>query len=155
MFETLMHALHVADALLTPQTPPGVEVAYAIAWLPIAMIGSALIQAGSSWVAGKRQTSAAKASEAAQVDAADRAMEWEREQEERRREEWERTEAENARRWESEVAREQGNLDRYFGEAILRDRRREPYRVAGRAALADLDQRRQASMADLLPTGRI
>lgn len=138
-----------------PSPVDGIVVAQAIAWIPIAMVASAVIQGVTSQRASSAATSAARASARAQNEGLDKNLAWEREQEERRRQEWERTEALNQSNWEREVAREQGNYDRNFNEEILRDRRREPYRVAGRAALADLDQRRVGSMADLTPTGRI
>ena len=111
--------------------------------------------AGASIYGAKKATSAAEKAGRQQSEAIDKQIAFDREQEARRQQEWERTEALNQSNWEREVAREQGNYDRNFNEDLLRDRRREPYRVAGRAALADLDQRRVGSMKDLMPTGRI
>ena len=153
MDEILLWYARLAFAMSPSVLSP--EPQLAIAWIPIAMVASAVIQGVTSTVGSKMATSAAKASAKAQNEGLDKNLAWEREQEARRQQEWERTEALNQSNWEREVAREQGNYDRSFNEDLLRDRRREPYRVAGRAALADLDQRRVGSMKDLMPTGRI
>jgi hypothetical protein len=119
------------------------------------MLGSAALSAGTSIYGAKKQVGAAREASRSQDQALDKSLDWEREQEKRRQEEWDRSERMNQQNWEREVAREQMNLDRAREEDTYRDRRKEPIRQAGYAAIADLDARRKGSMQDLLPTGRI
>lgn len=139
--------------MTVPDNPP---VAKAIIWGPIlAWAVPALVSvAGQIWSANK-QSSANKTATAAQTQANQSAIDFEREKERRRQEEWEKTESDNERRWAEEIAREQRNADRAFGEDQFRDRRKDPYRRAGEAALADLTARNASSMKDLVGLGRI
>lgn len=154
MIDTLLSSL-VTLQTLGALPPPMVAIAFlALApFLATALAGA--FGAGASIYGANKASSAARQSANLQSVAIDKNLEFEREQEARRQKEWDASEARNQENWQREVAREQMNLDRAREEDILRDRRREPYRVAGRAALSDLDTRRQGSMKDLLPTGRI
>lgn len=120
-----------------------------------ALLLGGLVSAGSSIYGANKQAGSARSVAKSQNQAIDTSLDWEREQEARRQKEWDASEARNQDNWQKEVAREQMNLDRAREEDIMRDRRKEPYRVVGRAALSDLEARRQSSMKDLLPTGRI
>lgn len=111
--------------------------------------------AGATIYGAKKASSAADRASRQQIEASDRALALERERDARDFAEAQRIDALNRETWMREVQREQANMDRMFNEDVHRDRRREPYRAAGRAALADLDKRRQGSMADLMPVGRI
>ncbi len=117
---------------------------------------------GGSAMASRSQGKATDRAVEAQTRATDQSLAYERENEERRRYEWETTEAENARRWQTEVDREQRNLEterqrqaRLDAEEMRRFQLREPYREAGRAAVADLAARNERSMRDIGPVGRI
>lgn len=148
-------AVVLAWASLWPVTVPvDAPVAQALGPL-LAVLAPALVSA----IAGITSTAMNNRATSRAADTAsrsnDQALAFEREKEANRRAEWLKTEEENARRWQEEINREQRNLDRDFGEAVFRDRRKEPYREVGRAALSDLNDRRAASMRDLVGVGRI
>lgn len=134
---------------------------YAIVWAAwwlvpaIASVVGAGISAVSNSKSAKAQKQASNFATRSQQDAIDKQLAWERERDERARSDAERVERENASRWAEEVQREQANNDRLFAEDQHRDRRREPYRVAGREALTDLTARNRDSMRDLPGLGRI
>lgn len=148
-------ALLLAWACLWPmEVPDDAPVAVALGPL-MAVLAPALVSAIGGLVGQKMANNASSKAQTAQISANDRAMEFEREKEAARREEWMRTEADNERRWREEIAREQRNYDRSFEEDRFRDRRLDPYRAAGREAVADLTARNRTSMRDLVGVGRI
>lgn len=126
-----------------------------------AMLVSGLASGGAMAYGAKKQGDAAKRVGREQTAANESALAFERENEARRRQEFDLIEAENARRWDEAIRREDARFSEdigYRNRMADEDRRRyenqervrTPYRTAGQAALADLDARRKASMADLV-----
>lgn len=149
-------AAAVIGVLMPMDVSRPIATAYAIVWGPIiAAVAPALIQTVGGLFANRSANRASRRAQDAQAAATDRALEWERERDARARADAERVERENAERWQAEVRREQQNLDRAFAEDTFRDRRLEPYREAGREAVADLAARSRNSMRDLPGLGRI
>jgi hypothetical protein len=126
------------------------------------MLVSSLVGAGTSILGGRSQKKAADKAAKATTGSIDKQIAIEQENEARRRQEWQQTQDANRAMWESEVAREQGNMNRDYSRAVSldsEDRRRyeklNPYREAGRAALGDLQQRMTGSMKDLAGLGGV
>lgn len=154
----ILLALAVVVGLLAPMdlTAPFPAPMQAIVWGPIIQAVAPALVSSMAGLFG--QSMANRANDRAartQANANREALDFEQMQEQRRQDEWERTMAMNQDMWQSEVAREQRNADRLFTEDVLRDRRLDPYRQAGRAALDDLNTRRMGSMRDLMPVGRV
>jgi hypothetical protein len=151
-------AAAVIGVLMPLDVSRSVPVAYALGPL-LTLIAPALVTAVGGLITGVASTkiasNASKKAQSAQAAANDRALEWERERDERARRDAERVERENAQRWQDEVLREQRNMDRAFAEDTFRDRRLDPYREAGREAVADLSSRSKNAMRDLPGLGRI
>lgn len=114
-----------------------------------AIVTGAAITAAGVLASSKMQSSASKNATKAQTGATNRAMSIEERAEAQRLEEARRVEAQNQRNWEVEQAREQGRYqtsrdDALRGEAqgnarwAYDERRREPYRAAGRGAVRNL-----------------
>lgn len=120
--------------------------AFAMAALPI---WSAILPAAATVTTGivgaKMQSNASNRAANLQGEAIDKQLAFEREQEERRRYEWDRTEAENLRREQEEVERNESRLRRIEAQNAYQYNRgeavRTPYRQVGVAALADLGRR--------------
>jgi hypothetical protein len=118
------------------------------AFTTAAIVGGIVAGAGSLGGAAINARAAGKA-QRAQLGANSRAMTIEQENEMRRREEFDRTERDNRTRWEIEQDREQqryemGRNDNLRAEAAgnarwsFDQKRREPYRAAGRGAVEEL-----------------
>lgn len=125
----------------------------------LALLAPALVAAVGGFLtnvtSAKIASNTSKKAQQAQLTATDRALEWEKERDERARQDTLRIEAQNAARWQAEVEREQRNTDRSFAEDTYRDRRLDPYREAGREAVSDLTARSRGAMRDLPGLGRI
>lgn len=151
-------AAAVIGVLMPLDVSRSVPVALAIGPLAGAImiaVAPALIQTVGGLFANRSANKASEKATAAQSAATDRALEWEKERDERARKDAERVERENAQRWQDEVLREQRNMDRAFSEDTFRDRRLDPYREAGREAVADLSARSRNAMRDLPGLGRV
>lgn len=146
----------VIGVLMPMDVSRSVPTALAIVWGPIiAAVAPALVSTVGGLFANRSANKASERAQQAQTAATDKALEWEKERDERARKDAERVEIENAKRWQDEVLREQRNLDRSFAEDTFRDRRLDPYREAGREAVADLSARSRNSMRDLPGLGRV